>query len=198
MFALFDLFKYKSWVLSLLLHAGAGVAFIYVTVGGGGAADEDSVIVEGPPVMSIPVNYSKPAEKKSEPVEKLIPEELTRGPEPVPETPAAGKEPEQESRKEHKQEVSTVLSPPCYKGNIPPRYPRVARRLNYEGTVILLVTIAADGKVADIRIKHSSGYGVLDTAAEKAVWKWKFTAARAGDMPVEAQVEVPIRFELNE
>ena len=47
------------------------------------------------------------------------------------------------------------------------RYPKQARRIGAEGTVQLLVTISADGKVSACSLGKGSGFGVLDTATER-------------------------------
>jgi TonB family protein len=45
------------------------------------------------------------------------------------------------------------------------RYPRVAIDNNWEGEVVVLVAIGADGRLASLRVKLSSGYEVLDQQA---------------------------------
>jgi len=58
---------------------------------------------------------------------------------------------------------------PLYRENPPPRYPRIARRKGYEGTVVLEVLVNPQGKVADSRIFRSCGHSVLDKAAMKSI-----------------------------
>jgi protein TonB len=45
------------------------------------------------------------------------------------------------------------------------RYPRVAIDNDWEGEVVVLVAIGADGRVAALRVKRSSGHEVLDLQA---------------------------------
>jgi TonB family protein len=45
------------------------------------------------------------------------------------------------------------------------RYPRVAIDNNWEGEVVVLVAIGADGRLASLRVKRSSGFEVLDLQA---------------------------------
>jgi protein TonB len=85
---------------------------------------------------------------------------------------------------------------PLYRDNPPPRYPRIARRRGYEGTVVLEVLVNTEGKVADYRIIRSCGHSVLDTAAMKSIRKWLFEPGMRGDKKVAMWVKVPIRFEL--
>jgi protein TonB len=87
-------------------------------------------------------------------------------------------------------------SVPRYDLNPPPHYPRVARRRNYAGTVMLDVLVTVEGRVEQVRIVESSGHDVLDQSALKSVKGWQFTPARQGDRPVEMWVQVPVRYEL--
>lgn len=76
---------------------------------------------------------------------------------------------------------------------VPPRYPVESRRLKEEGTVVLLLTVGADGRVADIRVSSSSGSDRLDTAALSAVKKWRWAPTVRNGQPVTVQgvVEIP-------
>ena len=80
--------------------------------------------------------------------------------------------------------------------NQPPEYPRIGRVRGYQGTVILNVLVSQRGTVSQIRIKKSSGYWILDTAAIKAVKDWKFEPGRNKGEIVQMWVEQPIRFQL--
>lgn len=85
---------------------------------------------------------------------------------------------------------------PLYRENPPPRYPRIARRKGYEGTVVLEVLVNPHGKVADSRIFRSCGHSVLDKAAMKSIRNWLFEPGMRGDKKVEMWVKVPIKFQL--
>lgn len=50
-------------------------------------------------------------------------------------------------------------------------YPRRAIQRDRQGKVELLVTVDEDGNLLDISLDNSSGYGILDSAASKAVRK---------------------------
>jgi protein TonB len=89
-----------------------------------------------------------------------------------------------------------VEAVPVYRKNPAPRYPHVARRRGYEGTVVLEVLVNEAGRVEDLRLFQSSGYDVLDRAAIKSVQEWVFEPARRGDQRVEMWVQVPVRFQL--
>ena len=77
-----------------------------------------------------------------------------------------------------------------------PPYPSLARKRGIQGTVILRVEVLADGMVGEIEVKRSSGYKVLDKSALKAVKGWRFIPAVRNGVYAKAQVNVPVRFEL--
>jgi periplasmic protein TonB len=97
----------------------------------------------------------------------------------------------------HQEHAAIRESVPLYDRNPPPVYPRVARRRNYQGTVLLDVRVSADGTVAEAKVAKSSGYSVLDRSALKSVRHWLFEPARRGNRPIETWVQVPVRFELD-
>ncbi|MBF0272685.1 MAG: TonB family protein [Magnetococcales bacterium] len=80
--------------------------------------------------------------------------------------------------------------------NPKPDYPRSARRLGQEGTVLLTVEVTAAGGVAGVGVRKSSGFESLDQAATEAVRRWRFIPARRNGLLVAATVSVPIRFAL--
>jgi protein TonB len=85
---------------------------------------------------------------------------------------------------------------PLYRENPPPRYPRIARRKGYEGTVVLEVLVNAEGKVADCQIIRSCGHSILDKAAMKSIRNWLFEPGMRGEKKVEMWVKIPIKFQL--
>jgi protein TonB len=72
----------------------------------------------------------------------------------------------------------------------------LARRRNYQGTVLLEVLVTREGKVGSVRLARSSGFEMLDRAAIKGVKRWVFHPGRKGDELVEMWVKIPIRFQL--
>lgn len=77
-----------------------------------------------------------------------------------------------------------------------PAYPEELRQLGQEGTVMLKVTISAEGKPVAIGLDRSSGSVQFDAAAALAVSKWTFTPAQRNNAPVETTVTLPIKFSL--
>lgn len=85
-----------------------------------------------------------------------------------------------------------------YLQNPAPGYPAAARRLGEEGKVMLHVRVDTGGRPVQIDVRTGSGSPRLDRAAVDAVWRWRFVAARRGDIAVEAWVLVPIIFNLKQ
>ena len=95
------------------------------------------------------------------------------------------------------QKAGIIASYPLYDINPPPIYPRLARRRQYEGTVLLEVLVGKDGRAAQVRVARSSGYPILDRNARDTVARWRFEPARRNGRPVAMRVEVPIVYKLN-
>lgn len=136
-------------------------------------------------------------EPKPKPKPRVIEPEAPVAPEPVAqeETPPA-------------QAVETPPSPvqldaePDYRAdylnNPRPPYPLVARRMGYQGKVILNVEVLAEGRAGEVKLHTSSGYDILDNAALQTVKTWKFSPAMRFGKPVTQWFLVPIKFSLEE
>lgn len=84
--------------------------------------------------------------------------------------------------------------PPRFHLRYKPAYPEEARARRLEGTVLLLVSLDASGRVTEAAIRRTCGHGSLDRAALRAVRSWRFDPARQNGTAIAAQVEIPIRF----
>lgn len=82
----------------------------------------------------------------------------------------------------------------AYLNNPVPAYPMVARRMGWQGRVVLNVEVLASGLPGQIKLHQSSGHDVLDNAAMQAVRGWRFVAARQGGEVIAKWVLVPIPF----
>lgn len=80
----------------------------------------------------------------------------------------------------------------------PPRYPMDSRRAREQGTVVLSVLLATDGRVSDIGIARSSGFSRLDRAALEAVRGWRWSPLMRDGNPVMARGIVTIPFILQD
>ncbi len=78
--------------------------------------------------------------------------------------------------------------------NREPVYPEEMRRQQIGGTVLLRVTISADGAAEDVTLAKTSGYKALDESALEAVRTWRFEPARRNKIAVRYTVKLPITF----
>jgi protein TonB len=79
-----------------------------------------------------------------------------------------------------------------------PAYPKRAREMGWEGTVLLRVEVSADGTVADVKVEQTSGYAMLDQSAVVTARGWRFAPEMDGGFTMPTIVEVPVRFDLTE
>ena len=93
---------------------------------------------------------------------------------------------------------SLIEAVPNYRSNPLPEYPYLARQKHWEGVVWLLVDVATDGSVADLRVEKSCGHRVLDRTARRTVSRWQFSPATRAGLAVTSQVRIPIRFRLDD
>ena len=78
----------------------------------------------------------------------------------------------------------------------PPRYPVEAARQGVGGSVLLLVTVGADGSVREVQVEKSTPQGVFDAVSIEAARQWRFNPEMRDGQAVEGgQVRVPITFE---
>ena len=81
--------------------------------------------------------------------------------------------------------------------NTPPIYPETARRAGWEGRVTVRVEVSADGLPMSVALQKSSGYGILDQAALRAVKTWRFQPRTMGGVAMAGTVDVPVNFTLS-
>jgi len=93
--------------------------------------------------------------------------------------------------------ASTETKPGYLKNPAPP-YPPKALEARQEGIVILSLVVDRGGNARNVAIKESSGFLLLDQSALNTVRHWSFLPARIGSVPQESQVEIPVRFEIEE
>ena len=75
-------------------------------------------------------------------------------------------------------------------------YPRVLREAGVQGTVILWVYVDSEGRPGDCLVHSSSGYPMLDEAAEKVAAHMRFAPAQLMDKPVAVWIAQPFEFSL--
>lgn len=89
-----------------------------------------------------------------------------------------------------------VPARPIY--NPRPVYPRQARLMGWEGSVVLHVLVDAQGGAAEVTVAAGSGQPVLDASAVEAVRRWRFSPALEAGKPVTRVHDVRIRFRLDD
>ena len=86
----------------------------------------------------------------------------------------------------------------AYLHNPIPAYPMTARRMGWQGRVVLNVEVLAEGSCGDVNVFQSSGHDVLDNAALRTVKGWRFVPASRAGHPITQWFKVPIQFSLKE
>lgn len=94
--------------------------------------------------------------------------------------------------------VGRVDAHPSLERAIKPNYPIGARRRGEEGTVILDVTVAADGSASKVVKVSSSGFEDLDRAAERAAERARFKPGTRDGKPVESAARLTLIFRLRD
>jgi len=150
-----------------------------------------------------PLSPYVPSEIPWEPKQKATPEseyafapDMADIPMGKPKAGGAGQGQDEDRIPPEPKEEPLTFATPDYKKNNPPRYPLLAKRRRYEGTVLLDVLVSRSGMVDSIKLAQSSGHQVLDRAAIKAVREWSFHPGKKGDEAREMWVTIPIRFQL--
>lgn len=161
------------------------------------------IIAPAPPAPAITPPRPTPVERK--PVVRPQPTPVTRQPVLAAQTSAPSAAAEAPAVKEAPPPAPAPAAPATisqprfdadYLLNPAPVYPALARRMGEEGKVVLRVFVEPAGRPSQIEIKTGSGSARLDQAAQDAVWRWKFVAARRGEEAIGAWVLVPIVFSL--
>lgn len=87
------------------------------------------------------------------------------------------------------------VTAPTLRTRVEPTYPEAALVARTEGTVVLAVTVAADGTVTRVEVVQSLSVE-LDAAASAAVTQWGFAPALRDGRPVAARISVAVPFVL--
>jgi TonB family protein len=76
-----------------------------------------------------------------------------------------------------------------------PEFSEEARKAKYQGVVVLMIVVGADGRTKDVRITRPLGMG-LDEKAVEAVKQYRFEPAMKDGHPVSVYASVEVRFNL--
>ena len=80
--------------------------------------------------------------------------------------------------------------PPSLVSNVPP--------MGNETSVVLSITVKADGTVGAVGIIDSSGYADLDTGAAESVKRFKFAPATANGKPIDYVLHQTVSYKLGQ
>lgn len=76
-------------------------------------------------------------------------------------------------------------------------YPAVARRMGWQGRVLLGFQVDASGNIHQVHIKQSSGYALLDDSAVSALSRiGSITIQKVGSFIGALQLEIPVIYRL--
>jgi periplasmic protein TonB len=140
-----------------------------------------------------PLPLPKPARPIPSPRPAPAPSVATSALQPqAPSVPAPAAGPASSDRVYGEGEVDRAAAP---EGAIEPLYPSRQRMLGREGTVVLLVTVAADGRARSLEVVTSAG-GEFDAAAREAASAARFRPALRAGQPVASTVTLRVRFHL--
>lgn len=132
-------------------------------------------------------------------MEKVIPTEQTPPPiiqiAPDPNAQTIQVQPQQQPQVQRTDSSASGLT----NTHTTPPYPPVARRLGQQGTVILSITVAADGSVSEAQVATSSGVPELDHAALEWVRShWRYKPAMQGGVGVPSTTQAAVKFDLKQ
>ncbi len=80
---------------------------------------------------------------------------------------------------------------------MPPDYPHTARRRQIEGWVKVEFIVDEQGRVEDVRVIDSRPKNIFDSAARRAISRWRFKPGTVGGTAVKTKVEQTIKFKLD-
>jgi protein TonB len=91
--------------------------------------------------------------------------------------------------------ISTVAATSIVTRSVQPDYPRLARQMRVQGSVLLQALIGRDGMIQDLRVL--SGPPILAAAAQEAVRQWHFKPHYVGAQPVETRASITVNFTIS-
>jgi protein TonB len=78
--------------------------------------------------------------------------------------------------------------------HVAPIYPEIARQARAQGAVVIEAILDATGRVESVKVLHSEP--LLDEAAVRAVWQWRYTPTELNGAPVPVLMTITVRFSL--
>lgn len=85
------------------------------------------------------------------------------------------------------------LTPPRKVADARPRYPASMVGSNVEGRVVMQAVIGTDGAIKELRTVEAT-HPDFQSAAEEAVWQWRFTETLLNCVPIDVEMRVTTAF----
>ena len=169
------------------------------------SAGEEIVAMTLPPEVQIPPPPQSIARPATPRVSTVV-EELTIAPTTFEANPAENLPPPPVSVKRQEKERTPVyvphdVAPRILNGSevamlLRQNYPRTLREAGIQGTVVLWIYVDVEGGPTDCLVHSSSGYPMLDKAAEKVAGHMRFAPAQLMDKPVAVWIAQPSEFSM--
>ena len=202
---------FRAWLFPVLLGISAIAHFVlvrsfFIHAGpqkiefSSGETTEVFLIEEAPTLQEPPpepVPTPEPVPPKPEEILTTNQSEQVVAPQPTPEPKRVEKKPAPQRPTPVASAKTANVPQPVVIRNTPPIYPETARRAGWEGRVTVRVEVSADGSPISVALEKSSGYGVLDQAALRAVKGWRFQPRTIGGVAMVGMVDVPVNFTLS-
>jgi len=125
-----------------------------------------------------------------QPLERIEPRPQVAQAAPAPAAAAAAAEPAAPPAPRGEDRPLRLVEGPA------PAYPRIALRLQQQGSVLLELEVDAAGRVVAVHVLESSGFERLDEAARQGVLAWRFEPALRDGEPVAERFRHRIQFVL--
>jgi TonB family protein len=92
-------------------------------------------------------------------------------------------------------EVGRNIDRPAILHRVDPNYPEAARKIRFEGSVVLALVIDREGHVAEVGVLKGLPFGLTESAVA-AVSQWRFEPTAFNGRPVSVRYNLTIRFQL--
>lgn len=92
-------------------------------------------------------------------------------------------------------EAGTEVEPPRVIHRVEPRYTETARRIRYEGVVVLSLLIDTNGRVTDVSVLRGLRFGLTENAVS-AARQWLFEPCIYNEKPVSVRMTLTVHFRI--
>jgi periplasmic protein TonB len=158
-------------------------------------------VPDPPPVDPPPPDAGRPVERSevNEPPEEIAaaPPPRPRAVEPKPATIDATVVSAAQLSAQGSQGSEYDELPKPYPQNLRPPYPADAHARRLTGSVVIRLSITADGRVDDVQVAESSGVSGFDESAVRTARNWRFQPARRAGAGTAIVLDMRVNFGFN-